>query len=230
MLQAPPPVRTLAQALENRTLDSRREMDIMTALDELQSLNARHNHVTPEAALAAIRRSGGVPEDEVLDEDDEAIIRQMVQQTRTRRLEDPDVPPDPSQPAAAQQRQLLQHTLVQPEGDDEAEPGSSGPAVAAGGAAASLESAQPVGRAQPEAAPVPEHGPGKPSKPGNFAMRGQGARIQVVAKRPAGPANGGPASKQPRTEGAPAAQPGSPAEGGLAGLGGYGGSGSEESG
>ena len=60
----PRPAHTNApvQALENRTLDSRREMDIMTALDELQSLNQRHNHVTPEAALAAIRRSGGVPE------------------------------------------------------------------------------------------------------------------------------------------------------------------------
>ena len=46
-------------------------MDIMSALDELQSLNSRHNHVTPDAALAAIRRSGGVPEAESLDEDDE---------------------------------------------------------------------------------------------------------------------------------------------------------------
>ena len=203
------------QALENRTLDSRREMDIMTALDELQSLNARHNHVTPEAALAAIRRSGGVPEDELLDDDDEAIIRQMVQQTRSRRLDDPsnprgdpDVPPDPSQPAAAQQRQLLQHTLVQPEGDDEAEVDAA-VSTAGNGVAASLAPAQPVSRVHTDAGS--EHVPAKPSKPGNFAMRGQGARIQVVQKRPAAGATGAPAPKQQRTEDAAPAQPEPPA-------------------
>ena len=97
---------TRVQALENRTLDSRREMDIMTALDELQSLNSRHNHVTPEAALAAIRRSGGVPEEETLDEDDEALIRQMVQQTRAKRLD--DEPEQPSAPAASPAQQQPQ--------------------------------------------------------------------------------------------------------------------------
>eukprot|EP00891_Asterochloris_glomerata_P009449 jgi/Astpho2/9449/gw1.00145.97.1_t len=45
------------KALENRTLDSKREMDIMNALDEMQSLNARHERVDTEAALAALRRS-----------------------------------------------------------------------------------------------------------------------------------------------------------------------------
>jgi hypothetical protein len=34
------------KALENRTLDSKREMDIMAALDEVQTLNARHNKVS----------------------------------------------------------------------------------------------------------------------------------------------------------------------------------------
>jgi len=46
-----------AQALENRTLDSKREMDIMNALDEMQSLNKRHERVDTAAALAALQRS-----------------------------------------------------------------------------------------------------------------------------------------------------------------------------
>ena len=51
------------KALENRTLDSKREMDIMNALDEMQSLNARHERVDTEAALAALRRSAVEDED-----------------------------------------------------------------------------------------------------------------------------------------------------------------------
>ena len=47
----------LLQALENRTLDSKREMDIMNALDEMQSLNKRHERVDTAAALAALQRS-----------------------------------------------------------------------------------------------------------------------------------------------------------------------------
>lgn len=77
------------QALENRTLDSKREMDIMTALDELQSMKARHSHVTADQALAAIKRSApGVPEDEPLAVEDEELIRQMLAQGRSKRLDD----------------------------------------------------------------------------------------------------------------------------------------------
>ena len=69
--------------LENRTLDSKREMDIMAALDEMQSLNARHAQVNTEAALAALKRSA--MEDEAagqfeLDQEDEAVLRQMLEQ------------------------------------------------------------------------------------------------------------------------------------------------------
>jgi len=38
-------------------LDSKREMDIMNALDEMQSLNKRHERVDTAAALAALQRS-----------------------------------------------------------------------------------------------------------------------------------------------------------------------------
>ena len=78
------------QALENRTLDSKREMDIMSALDELKSMSSRHERVDTEAALAALKRSAaeeGEPEID-LDEEDEAAIRQMIlqqQEGSTRR-------------------------------------------------------------------------------------------------------------------------------------------------
>ncbi len=52
------------KALENRTLDSKREMDIMAALDELQTLNKRQARVDTEAALAALHRSAAVSEDD----------------------------------------------------------------------------------------------------------------------------------------------------------------------
>ena len=78
--------------LENRTLDSKREMDIMAALDEMQSLNARHARVDTEAALAALKRSA--MEDEAagqidLDEEDEAVLRQMIEQVSFRILQLP---------------------------------------------------------------------------------------------------------------------------------------------
>lgn len=74
------------QALENRTLDSKREMDIMTALDELKSMNSRHERVDTEAALAALRQSAAEEEGDevVLDDEDEQAIREMMQQQRSQ--------------------------------------------------------------------------------------------------------------------------------------------------
>ena len=67
------------KALENRTLDSKREMDIMAALDEMRSLKARHNKVSTEDALAALgreaERQGGQP----LDPDELEELREFYQ-------------------------------------------------------------------------------------------------------------------------------------------------------
>ncbi|KAL4439270.1 hypothetical protein ABPG77_004172 [Micractinium sp. CCAP 211/92] len=79
------------KALENRTLDSRREMDILNALDEMRSLKARHEQVDTEAALAALKRSAQQGEEEVdLDAEDEEAVRQMLLQRAgfVRRLSD----------------------------------------------------------------------------------------------------------------------------------------------
>lgn len=48
------------KALENRTLDSKIEMEIMDALDEIKSVNRRHETIDTEAVLkvAAARREG----------------------------------------------------------------------------------------------------------------------------------------------------------------------------
>ncbi len=82
------------KALENRTLDSKREMDILTALDEMRSLKARHEKVDTETALAALRRAAAAEEEEGgpvdLDAEDEEAVRQMLLQRAgfVKRLED----------------------------------------------------------------------------------------------------------------------------------------------
>ncbi|PSC70828.1 coiled-coil domain-containing 94-like protein isoform A [Micractinium conductrix] len=80
------------KALENRTLDSRREMDILNALDEMKSLKARHERVDTEAAIAALKRSAAAEETVDLAEEDEKAVRQMLLQRAgfVRRLSDSD--------------------------------------------------------------------------------------------------------------------------------------------
>ena len=62
------------QALENRTLDSKREMDIMNALDEMKSLKSRQEKVNSDALLAALQRSSD-DDRAALAAEDEAAVR-----------------------------------------------------------------------------------------------------------------------------------------------------------
>lgn len=65
-------------------------MDILAALDEMRSLNARHERLDPEAALAALRQQAETNE-EALEADDEAAIREYVlQRSRVKRVQEPD--------------------------------------------------------------------------------------------------------------------------------------------
>ncbi|EFJ43002.1 hypothetical protein VOLCADRAFT_107041 [Volvox carteri f. nagariensis] len=76
------------KALENRTLDSKREMDIMAALDEMKALNAQHAKVTTEQALEALQKAAAQQQ---LDEDDVMDVAEFYQlraQANTKRLED----------------------------------------------------------------------------------------------------------------------------------------------
>eukprot|EP00616_Rhizochromulina_sp_CCMP1243_P009427 CAMPEP_0118983366 /NCGR_PEP_ID=MMETSP1173-20130426/35195_1 /TAXON_ID=1034831 /ORGANISM="Rhizochromulina marina cf, Strain CCMP1243" /LENGTH=408 /DNA_ID=CAMNT_0006933935 /DNA_START=36 /DNA_END=1262 /DNA_ORIENTATION=+ len=66
------------RALENRTLDSRMEMDMLDALDELKAINQRHQRVDTGSLLSAIeerRRQEATGGD--LDEEDEALVKSI---------------------------------------------------------------------------------------------------------------------------------------------------------
>jgi hypothetical protein len=82
------------KALENRTLDSKVEMDVLDALDEIQAINQRHERVDTnmvlnsleeqflatskkEAELAAVARAGGVVLANGLTVADEELIRSI---------------------------------------------------------------------------------------------------------------------------------------------------------
>ena len=81
------------RALENRTLNSKREMEMLSALDDMKSLNARNARVSTGDAIAALR-SGGTAQSHadalrMEAEEDEAAVRQFAARTAVVRLADP---------------------------------------------------------------------------------------------------------------------------------------------
>jgi len=79
------------KALEKRTMESKNEMDVIDALEELKDLNARHANASIDSMLDAVN-SKKTPE-ELADEEDARLARVMFDEKRKsiKRLQDVEI-------------------------------------------------------------------------------------------------------------------------------------------
>ena len=79
------------KALEKRTLESKNEMDVIDALEELKDLNSRHANASIDSMLEAVN-SKKTPE-ELADEEDARLAREMFDEKRKsiKRLQEEEV-------------------------------------------------------------------------------------------------------------------------------------------
>lgn len=99
------------KAIEDKTLDSRREMEILDALQDIRTRNARLERVDTDAVLAA-RHSTAAQETEdfAANQEDEALVRKYFGKAL-------DV--DPSSPAATSEIKVKRKVLAQDNEDEE---------------------------------------------------------------------------------------------------------------
>lgn len=79
------------KALENRTVDSRLEMDVLDALDEIKAINQRHERVNTDALLSlhAVKNQG-VSRVAMTQEEEDAIMNNVKFKSSTVRRDDSD--------------------------------------------------------------------------------------------------------------------------------------------